>query len=98
MLPILEGAPLAKRWTDSRTVISHLDVESEGAFRLTVASVVDLRHDLVAEIQRLAIDPRLLRRDHQAHERRRFRGFGSWFAELSDLVQLTDARFLVDIV
>jgi hypothetical protein len=38
------------------TVIGNLDVERERAVRPTVAAVVDLRHDLIAEIESRAFD------------------------------------------
>ena len=49
--PIVEGAPLAERWALRLPVIGNLDVERERAFRSNVAVVVDLRHDLVAEVE-----------------------------------------------
>src|SRR5215813_1176399 len=54
--PIAEGAPLAEERAVRLPVIGNLDVERERALRPGVAAVVDLRHDLVAEIQSRALD------------------------------------------
>src|SRR5262245_4532103 len=94
--PLLERAPLEERQSARRPFIGYLDVEGERALGLRIALVENLRHDLVAKIQRFAFDLGLLRRDQQAHETRRACGLPIWFAELSDLVELALRRLLID--
>ena len=77
--------------------VGHLDVERQRAFRGRVAPIEDLRHDLVAEIELRARNARLMLGDQQAHELGRARRSSFRLAELGDRVQLTDARFAVDI-
>src|SRR5262245_17482554 len=54
--PIPQRAPLAEERAVRLPVIGDLDVEGERALRPGIAAVVDLRHDLVAEIQSRALD------------------------------------------
>src|SRR5262249_58096579 len=54
--PIPEGAPLVKERAVRLPIIGDLDVEGERALRPGVAAVVNLRHDLVAEVESRALD------------------------------------------
>src|SRR5215470_19211944 len=54
--PIPQRAPLVEERAVRLPVIGDLDVEGERALRPGVAAVVNLRHDLVAEIQSRALD------------------------------------------
>src|SRR6516165_5538455 len=54
--PIPEGAPLAEERAVRLPIIGDLDVEGERALRPGVAAVVNLRHDLVAEVESRALD------------------------------------------
>src|SRR5438445_12875388 len=94
--PIFERAPLKDRQPARRALVGHFNVEGERALGLGIALVENLRHDLVAKVQRLAFDPRLLRRDQKALELRRPRPFALRFAELGDLIQLPLRRLLID--
>src|SRR5215831_18907737 len=94
--PIAEGAPLAEERAVRLPVIGDLDVEGERALWPGVAAVVDLRHDLVAEVQSRALDPWLARRHRKTHEGRRARGLALRLSELRNLVELANARLLVD--
>src|SRR5262245_6946972 len=94
--PIPEGAPLVKERAVRLPIIGDLDVEGERALRPGVAAVVNLRHDLVAEIQSRALDSRLAWRHRETHEGRRARGLALRLAELRNLVELTNARLLID--
>src|SRR5215468_8973393 len=94
--PIAEGAPLAEERAVRLPVIGNLDVERERAPRPGVAAVVDLRHDLVAEIQSRALDSGLAWRHRETHEGRRARGFALRLSKLSNLVELADRKLLVD--
>src|SRR5438034_7513374 len=80
--PIFERAPLKDRQPARRALVGHFNVEGERALGLGIALVENLRHDLVAKVQRLAFDPRLLRRDQKALELRRPRPFALRFADL----------------
>src|SRR5262245_29972113 len=95
---MLEGAPLAECRATRLPVIGNVDIERERAFRPDVAAVVDLRHDLVAEIQSRARDSGLGRRHRETHEGRRARGLAWRLSELRNLVELANARLLVDPV
>src|SRR5438132_5763548 len=94
--PIVEGAPLAERWAVRLPVIGNLNVERERAFRPDVAAVVDLRHDLVAEVQSRALDSGLPRRHRETHKGRRARGLALRLPKLRNLVELPYGRLLVD--
>src|SRR6266487_1876494 len=94
--PIPEGAPLAEWRAVRLPVIGNVDVESERALRSDVAPVVDLRHDLVAEIQSRALDSGLTRRHRETHEGRCARGLSLRLSELCNLVELAYGRLLVD--
>src|SRR5260370_4469832 len=94
--PIQEGALLAEEPAVRLPVIGDLDVESERALRPGVAAVVDLRHDLVAEVQPRALDSGLGRRHRETHEGRRARWLAWRLAELRNLVELANARLVVD--
>ena len=61
-----------------------------------IALVEDVRHHLVAEIEVVPWNPRLIRRDEQAHELGRARRIAVRLSQLRDRVQLTDARLLID--
>src|SRR6266487_684332 len=92
--PIPEGAPLAERWAVRLPVIGDLDVEGERALRPGVTAVVDLRHDLVAEIQSRALDSGLAWRHRETHEGRRARGLALRLSGLRNLVELANARLV----
>src|SRR5262245_51258550 len=94
--PIAEGAPLAERRAVRLSVIGNLDVERERAFRPDVAAVVDLRHDLVAEVQSRALDSGLVRHHRKAHEGGRARGLALRLSELRNLIELPYARLLIN--
>src|SRR6516164_858794 len=94
--PIAEGAALAEERAVRLPIIRDLDVEGERALRPGVAAVVDLRHDLVAEVQFRALDPWLARRHRETHEGRRARGLALRLSELRNLVELANAWLLVD--
>src|SRR5262245_38335195 len=94
--PIAEGAPLAKRWAVRLPVIGNLDVERKRAFRPEVGAVVDLRHDLVAEVESRALDSGLVRRHRETHESWRARGLALRLSKLRNLVELADAWFSAD--
>src|SRR4029077_5195411 len=94
--PSVEGAPLAERWAVRLPVIGNLDVERERAFRPDVAAVVDLRHDLVAEVQSRALDSGLVRHHRETHEGGRARGLALRLSELRNLIELGYGRFFVD--
>src|SRR5262245_8730146 len=93
--PVAEGAPLAEERAVRLPIIGDLDVEGERALRPGVAAVVNLRHDLVAEVQSRALDSGLARRHRETHEGRRARGLALRFSELRNLVELANARLLV---
>src|ERR1044072_377730 len=82
---------VARRAT-RHAIVSHLDGEREGPLRLRVAAIVDLRHDLVAHVELLALDPRLFRRREKADVRWRSRGLARRFPKLGDLVELTQTH------
>src|SRR5260370_11464825 len=94
--PISEGALLAEERAVRLPVIGDLDVESERALGPGVAAVVDLRHDLVAEVQSRALDSGLGRRHRETHEGRRARWLAWRLAELRNLVERANARLVVD--
>src|SRR6516164_5419344 len=94
--PIAKSAPLQERRASRRTLIGHFNAESQGTFRRGVALVKNLRHDLVAKIQRWTFDSGLLWRDQKAHKLWASCGLRIWFSELGDLVQLTVRGLLVD--
>src|SRR4029453_12260920 len=94
--PIPEGTPLAKRRAVRLPVIGDVDVECEHAFRSNIAAIVDLRHDLVAEIQSAALDSGLARRDRETHKGRCACGLSWRLSELRNLVELAYGRLLVD--
>src|SRR5215467_4677502 len=94
--PIAEDAALAEERAVCLPIIGDLDVEGERALRLGVAAVVDLRHDLVAEIQSRALDSGLAWGHRKTHEGRRARGLALRLSELRNLVELANARLLVD--
>src|SRR6476659_8899111 len=94
--PIAEGAPLAERWAVRLPVIGNLDVERERAFRSNVAAVVDLRHDLVAEVESRALNSGLARRHRETHKGRCARGLALRLSKLRNLVELAYGRLLVD--
>src|SRR3984893_8787232 len=94
--PIPEGALLAEERAVRLPVIGDLDVEGERALRPGVAAVVDLRHDLVAEVQPRALDSGLVRRHREAHEGRRARGLALRLSEFRNLVELAHGRPRVD--
>src|SRR5215470_5240043 len=94
--PIPEGAALAEERAVRLPVIGDLDVEGERALWQSVAAVVDLRHDLVAEIQFRAFDSVLAWRHRETHEGRRAHGLALRLSELRNLVELANARLLVD--
>src|SRR4029077_16439495 len=94
--PSVEGAPLAERWAVRLPVIGNLNVERERAFRPDVTAVVDLRHDLVAEVQSRALDSGLVRHHCETHEGGRARGLALHLSELRNLVELPNARLLID--
>src|SRR5262245_38818297 len=94
--PIPEGAPLAEERAVRLPVIRDLDVEGERALRPGVAAVVDLRHDLVAEIQSRALDSGLAWRHRETHEGRRARRVSLRLSELRNLVELANVRLFVD--
>src|SRR6266446_152251 len=94
--PISEGALLAEERAVRLPVIGDLDVESERALGPGVAAVVDLRHDLVAEVQSRALDSGLGRRHRETHEGRRARWLAWRLSELRNLVELANARLVVD--
>src|SRR4051812_6233329 len=71
MRRLLERPPLAYRRPVGLALIGHFNVECERPFRHRITTVIDLRHDLVAEIELLALDPGLFWRDEETHERRR---------------------------
>src|SRR6516225_4134345 len=73
-----------------------MDDERERALRPGVAAVVDLRHDLVAEIQSRAFDSGVAWRHSETHEGRRARRLSLRLSELRNLVELANARLLVD--
>src|SRR5262245_55000726 len=77
------SAPLAGRAV-GLALVGDLDVEPERAFRRGVAAIVDLRHDLVAEVQGFARNARLLGRYEEAHELRRARRLARRLAQLGD--------------
>src|SRR5262244_1394339 len=72
--PVAEGAPLAEERAVRLPVIRDLDVEGERALRPGVAAVVDLRHDLGADVQSRALASGLAWRHRGTHEGRRARG------------------------
>ena len=94
--PIPEGTPLAKRRAVRLPVIGDVDVECEHAFRSNIAAIVDLRHDLVAEIQSAALDSGLARRHRETHKGRCACGLSWRLSELRNLVELAYGRLLVD--
>src|SRR6516164_6660807 len=94
--PIPEGAPLAEERAVRLPIIGDLDVEGERALRPGVAAVVNLRHDLVAEVESRALDSGLAWRHRETHEGRRARGLALRLSELRNLVELANARLLVD--
>src|SRR3984893_3906035 len=94
--PIPEGTPLAEERAVRLTVIGDLDIERERALRPGVAAIVDLRHDLVAEVHSRALDSGLGRRHRESHEGRRARGLAWRLSELRNLVELANARLVVD--
>src|SRR4029453_1253077 len=94
--PIPEGAPLAERRAARLSVIGNVDVECERAFRSDVAAVVDLRHDLVAEVQSRALYSGLARRHRETHEGWRARRLSLRLSELRNLVELANGRLLID--
>src|SRR6476659_1797170 len=94
--PIVEGAPLAERWAVRLPVIGNLDVERECAFRWDVGAVVDLRHDLIAEVESRALDSGLARRHSETHKGRRARGLALRLSKLRNLIELAYGRLLVD--
>ena len=75
--------------------IGGLDAEGERALRHRVAAIVDLRHDLVAEIEIIAHDHRLLGHDGQLHELRRARRLIRRLGQLRDLIDLPERRLFV---
>jgi hypothetical protein len=77
-------------------VIGHSDVERQRAFGPLVAAVVDLRHDLVAEIQLGALDSGLARRQRETHEGRGARALALRRSKLRNLVELADGGPPVD--
>src|SRR5258708_38599140 len=86
--PIFERAPLKNRQPAGCALVGHVDVKTQRALRRWIALVENLGQDLVAKIQRLALDPRLVRRNQQAHKLRRSCGIALRLAELGDLIKL----------
>ena len=96
--PVAERAPLFERRAGRFPFVGELDVEGELSLRRGIAAVEYLRHDLVAEVEAVAGDSRLIRRvDQQAHELRRARRLAGRLSQLRDRVQLADRRLLVDL-
>ena len=66
VLPVLERAPLAERGAGGRAFVGYLDVERQRALRHGIARVEDVRHHLVAEIERVPWNHRLRERRRRA--------------------------------
>jgi len=94
--PITEGAPLKYWRAVRRAFIRHFNVKGDRAFWAGVTFVKNLRHDFVTEIQLFAVNSGLLRRDKEAHELGRSRGYIFRFAEFGNGVKLPDRGFLID--
>ena len=59
--PAILGGPVATLQASRRAFVGYFNVEGEGTLWLRVAHVENLRHDLVAEVERPALNPRLVR-------------------------------------
>src|ERR1019366_7050507 len=77
--------------------VGGLDIEDELAFRRGVARVVDVGHDLVAEIEVVASDDRLFPGNGELHERGVAGRPGTRFPELGDLVDLPDGGLFLGL-
>src|SRR5215813_15428744 len=84
--PVAEGAPLAELRASRRAVVGNLDMKGQRPFRHRIALVEDLRHDLIPEVERVALDTRLINGDEQPHERGRSSGGARPLVQLRDLI------------
>ena len=66
--PTVKRPSLRERRPGRLSLVGHLDVERQRALRGRIAPVEDLRHDLVAEVEVIAGNARLMRGDEQPHE------------------------------
>src|SRR5438270_2581948 len=97
LLPIGDVAAFLEGSAVCGACVGGLDIEDELAFRRGVARVVDVGHDLVAEVEVIAGDDRLSRGNGKLHELGGARRLGRWFLKLGDLVDLPDGRLFLGL-
>jgi hypothetical protein len=71
LTPVAKRPALTKGRTCGLSCVGNLDIECERPFWNRIATVEDLRHDFVPEVEVVPSDPRLIGMDEQTHERRR---------------------------
>src|ERR1051325_10653055 len=89
--PVRDGAAQIEAGAAGDARVGGLDAEGEAPLR----GLVDLGHDLVADVEALAWYDRLLRRDEELHELGRARRLAGGLPHLGDLVELPDGVLFV---
>ena len=94
--PATQESTLEPGEAKSVAIIRYVYVELQLALRSRIASVEDLLHNFIPEVQFAARNPWLIRRYQQSQEGGCPCWCGRWFTELSNFIQLTYSRLAID--
>ena len=86
---------MRKEYALGLAFIRDVNVEYQFPFRFRIPFIVDLRENLVSEIEIRAFNARLIIDDSKPHKLRRPRGFIARLVQLGDRIGLPNCRLLI---
>jgi hypothetical protein len=86
---------MRKEYALGLAFIRDFNVEYQFPFRIRIPFIVDLRENLVSEIEIRAFHPRLTVHDSKPHKLRRPGWFIAWLVQLGDRIGLPNCRLLI---